>query len=170
MKKQKVNINIKTEIFQLGGKMPEEDSPSFEEMLNSDPHTFDEVGDITEFFTEGQLIDSPLRVELVYAESEDSGMKGTLTSIGFARNEPHIITMTRGGFVRAGMVFEAGARHISVYHSPLSDFDICVRGIKVQNDFLECGKMEISYLIEIHGAQTERCHMTIHARPAENLF
>ncbi|MBR3893885.1 MAG: DUF1934 domain-containing protein [Clostridia bacterium] len=123
-----------------------------------------------EMLVEGKLVTSEQRVELLYEESELSGMLGSVTTIGFARNAPELISMNRTGTVLTSLVFEAGKRHFSVYDTPLSSFQVCVRTLRVENRLLSEGKLEIEYLIEIHGAQAERCEMSIAVREAKNLF
>jgi len=66
--------------------------------------------------------------------------------------------------VRTGMVFEAGKRHVCIYHTPFSDFEVCIRTFRVENRILKEGKLYLDYLMEIHGTQTERCRMTVTLR------
>ena len=119
-----------------------------------------------EMLTEGRLVTSPSRVELIYEEGELTGMEGSVTSIGFDRSAPELISMIRTGLVSTAMVFEQGKRHMCLYHTPFSEFEICVRALKVENLLFEDGRIELDYLIEIHGAQAERCKMTVKVRPS----
>ena len=112
------------------------------------------------------MVTSPSRVELIYEEGELTGMEGSVTSIGFDRSAPELISMIRTGLVSTAMVFEQGKRHMCLYHTPFSEFEICVRALKVENLLFEDGRIELDYLIEIHGAQAERCKMTVKVRPS----
>ena len=121
----------------------------------------DEKPERSEFFAEGRLITADDRVEIVYEESVLTGMEGSVTSIGFSRADPSIVTMIRQGFVNTAFVFEEGKRHICVYDTPFSSFEICVHALKVKNRLLDDGIIELDYLTELHGARTERCKMKI---------
>lgn len=118
---------------------------------------------------EGKLLTDERRVELVYAESELTGMQGSMTAIGFDRANPDLVSMIRTGPVRTAMTFEEGKRHICLYNTPFCEFEICVRTIKVENRLLEENQLELYYLIEVHGAQAERCKMTITVRPGAQI-
>ncbi len=127
---------------------------------------FDVSEEPTEMLVEGRLVTGTNRVELIYEEGELTGMEGSVTSIGFDRTTPELVTMIRTGLVNTAMVFEAGKRHLCLYHTPFSELEICVRALQVGNRLLEEGKIELDYVIEIHGAQTDRCQMTICVHPS----
>ena len=144
----------------------EELSQSFEEMLKNRKG---EMPEPTEMLMEGKLLVAGHRVELVYAESELTGMQGSVTAIGFEPSNPDLVSMVRTGPVRTAMTFEEGKRHICLYNTPFSEFEVCVRTLKVNNRLLEENKLELDYLIEIHGAQAEHCKMTVTVRPSGEL-
>ena len=144
----------------------EEGMPSLEELLKN---VTGELPEPTEMLMEGRLLTSTYRVELVYAESELTGMQGSMTAIGFDRANPDLVSMIRTGPVRTAMTFEEGKRHICLYNTPFSEFEVCVRTIKVKNRLLEENKLELDYLVEIHGAQAEHCKMTINVRPGAQI-
>jgi uncharacterized beta-barrel protein YwiB (DUF1934 family) len=139
----------------------EELSQSFEETLRNRKG---EMPEPTEMLMEGKLLVAGHRVELVYAESELTGMQGSVTAIGFEPLNPGLVSMVRTGPVRTAMTFEEGKRHICLYNTPFSEFEVCVRTLKVNNRLLEENKLELDYLIEIHGAQAEHCKMTVTVR------
>jgi uncharacterized beta-barrel protein YwiB (DUF1934 family) len=144
----------------------EELSQSFEEMLRNRKG---EMPEPTEMLMEGKLLVAGHRVELVYAESELTGMQGSVTAIGFEPLNPGLVSMVRTGPVRTAMTFEEGKRHICLYNTPFSEFEVCVRTLKVNNRLLEENKLELDYLIEIHGAQAEHCKMTVTVRPGAQI-
>ena len=96
-------------------------------------------------------------------------MQGSVTAIGFEPAHPELVSMVRTGPVRTAMTFEEGKRHICLYNTPFSEFEVCVRTIKVNNRLLEENKLELDYLIEIHGAQAEHCKMTVTVRPGAEI-
>lgn len=166
MTKRNVIITIKTVRTQIDTSVFEETE---DELFDDDCSACSE-DEPSEMMIEGRLITGASRVELVYDESEMSGMGGAVTTIGFDRVSPELISMLRTGTVYSAFVFEEGKRHVSVYDTPFSSFDICVRTVRVRNALLTEGRIELEYLIEVHGAQAERCRMEISVRPAERLF
>jgi uncharacterized beta-barrel protein YwiB (DUF1934 family) len=75
--------------------------------------------------------------------------------------------MLRSGPVRTALTFEEGKRHYCLYNTPLSDFEVCVRAVRVHNRLLKEGEIYLDYLIEIHGARAEHCRMQINVTPME---
>ena len=167
MTKRNVMISILTSRLEVGIHLFEEGEDFAPNPLDFLPR---EMPEPTEMLVEGRLVTNADRVELVYDESPLSGMMGSVTAIGFDRANPGLVTMMRSGTVFAAMSFEEGKRHISVYDTPFSSFQICIRTLCVKNTLLTDGKITLEYLIEFHGAQAEHCRMTISTRPAENLF
>ena len=176
MTKQNVMIDILTSRIEMNMSLFDEDAEA-EEIEESIPQSFEDVlknfsGEMpepTEMLMEGKLLIAEHRVELVYAESELTGMQGSLTAIGFEPSNPDLVSMVRTGPVRTAMTFEEGKRHICLYNTPFSEFEVCVRTIKVNNRLLEENKLELDYLIEIHGAQAEHCKMTVTVRPGTEI-
>lgn len=178
MTKRNVMISILTSRTEMNMSLFAEDAeaeeieegadgaPSLDEILKN---VTGEMPEPTEMLMEGRLLTSTLRVELVYAESELTGMEGSLTAIGFDRANPGLVSMIRTGPVRTAMTFEQGKRHICLYNTPFSEFEVCVRTLKVKNRLLEENILELDYLIEIHGAQAEHCKMWISIRPSAEI-
>lgn len=175
MTKRNVMIDILTSRIEMNLSLFDEDAEaeeaeagaqSFEELLKS---VTGEMPEPTEMLMEGKLLTTEHRVELIYAESELTGMKGSMTAIGFDRANPGLVSMMRTGPVRTAMTFEEGRRHICLYNTPYSEFEVCVRTVKVNNRLLQENKLELDYLIEIHGAQAEHCKMTVTLRPGTQI-
>lgn len=169
MTKRNVMITIRTERSQTVAELFEELADEVLEMIADEEDEKESVEPI-EIMVEGRLVTGVRRVELVYDESAVSGMGGSVTTIGFDRSNPGLISMMRTGTVYSAFVFEEGKRHVSVYDTPFSSFDICVRTLRVQNELLQKGRIGLEYLIEVHGAQAERCRMEITVRKSEELF
>ena len=117
--------------------------------------TFDEE-DAIELATEGVMNIDDKCVELVYEESEITGMEGSTTAIRFELDNPGFVTIYRTGSVSTTLAFERGKRHHCAYNTPIMPFEICVRTIKVENNILSEGKLKLDYVIEIRGAKAER--------------
>ena len=167
MTKRNVMIQISTVRWQIATQLfadlsAEENDDDLEEPEND--------VDSSDMWIEGRLVTNPQRVELVYDEGELSGMEGSITSIGFDRTAPTLVTMMRSGPVSTAMVFEEGKRHFCVYDTPFSSFQVCVRALTVDNRLLTDGILGLEYLIEIQGAQAERCRMTITVNDNKELF
>ena len=169
MTKRNVMICISTSRIEVGVDLFDSDTDEVdEEELTEEPTG--EMPEPTDLLTEGRLVTSPTRVELIYDETEFSGMEGSVTSIGFDRLHPEMISMMRSGPVSTAMIFEEGKRHMSVFDTPFSSFQICTRTLHVENKLLTDGTIFLEYIIEIHGAQAERCRMQISVRNDEKLF
>ena len=163
----RVEMNLSLFAEEMENEEIEEGMPtSFEETLKS---VKGDMPEPTEMLMEGKLLIAEHRVELVYAESELTGMQGSVTAIGFEPSNPDLVSMVRTGPVRTAMTFEEGKRHICLYNTPFSEFEVCVRTLKVENRLLEENKLELDYLIEIHGAQAEHCKMTVTVRPSGEI-
>ena len=162
MTKRNVMIYMSTTRLQVAKSLFDEINELFEDDGEEDtPLNPDDTPESSELWMEGKLVTNSHRVEIIYEESELSGMEGSVTSIGFDRNAPGLVSMMRSGLVSTAMVFEKGKRHICVYDTPFSSFQICILARKVENRLLTEGTLELDYLIEIHGAQAERCQMTL---------
>lgn len=167
MTKRNVMINIQTTRFTVnhslfGGNGTGAEDDLLENALDLPDEDAD--GDLPESFEllmEGRLVTTTHRVELLYEESELTGMEGSVTSVGFDRAAPEVISMMRTGLVSTGMVFEKGKRHMCIYRTPISQFEVCVYAKNVDNRLLTDGILHLDYLVEIHGAQAERCRMTL---------
>lgn len=160
---QTVRRGIPVPLFALeGGENPDFDEDDLpEDDLSEEDGGEGEDSDSVEMLMEGRLVMTSKRVELVYHESELTGMEGSVTKIGFDLDMPDLVTMLRGGSVSTALVFEPHQRHICVYNTPFSSFEVCVHTLEVKNELLKTGTLYLDYLIEIHGARTERCQMTL---------
>ncbi len=112
-----------------------------------------------EIMTEGRLVTTSRRADLVYEESELTGMEGSVSKLGFDLDRPELVSMLRSGSVSTALIFEPHRRHICVYQTPFSEFEVCVQTLEIRNRLLTAGELYLDYLIEIHGAKTERCKM-----------
>lgn len=107
------------------------------------------------------------RVEIVYDEGELSGMEGSRTVVSYAKGEPQTVSMIRTGAVSTALVFERGVRHLCTYETPYMPFQIGVFALNVDNRLEADGEICLDYLIEIRGAQAERCKMTMQVSRAK---
>ena len=114
-----------------------------------------------EMITQGLVRVRSGRVEIVYDEGELSGMEGSRTVVSYAKNEPSTVSMLRTGAVSTALVFERGVRHLCTYETPYMPFQIGVFALQVDNRLESEGVICLDYLIEIRGAQAERCKMTM---------
>ena len=165
MTKRNVTVKIETKRSELVTSLFE----NADLELPEDP-AFAHEEDEAEFCTEGRLLTTANEVKLLYEESELSGMEGSVASLTFLREVPGVLTLTRSGEVNTALVFEEGRRHICVYHTPFMDFEVCIKSFLVRNHLLESGRVDLDYIVEIHGAKAERCRMTISVEPRKELF
>ena len=125
--------------------------------------------DKLEMFCQGRLRLTEDTFSLSYEETEISGMEGTQTQLFFCRGERDRVTMTRSGSVGTTLVFERGVRHVCDYQTPIMPFEVCVYTIGLENRLAMSegeigGELELDYLVEIRGAQTQRCRMHIEVK------
>lgn len=118
-------------------------------------------GETLEMITQGFVRVRGGRVEIVYDEGELSGMEGSQTVISYAVGDPKTVSMIRTGAVSTALVFERGVRHLCTYETPYMPFQIGVFALSVDNRLETDGEIALDYLIEIRGAQAERCKMTL---------
>ena len=175
---KKVRISLRTERHEIVGTLqdlPEAletglpdgflDFPTAEEM-NGDEESDTEENEplILEMTTEGTLHDDGNRIEIRYAESKLSGMEGARTVVSFYRADPSFLSMVRGGTVSTALTFEPRKRYICSYRTPVLPFEVCIYTLSVDNRFDEEGRIDLDYIIEIRGAQTEHCKLTMTLR------
>jgi hypothetical protein len=111
MTKRNVMISITTSRVELAQSLFAEENDDAE--LEEFDLPTDEDAEPTELLIEGRLVTGRDRVELVWDESELSGMAGSVTTLGFDRSNPGLISMMRAGTVSTAMIFEAHKRHVS---------------------------------------------------------
>lgn len=114
-----------------------------------------------EMITQGLVRVRGGRVEIVYDEGELSGMEGSRTVVSYDLHDPNTVSMIRSGAVSTALVFERGVRHLCTYETPYMPFQIGVFALHVDNRLESEGVICLDYLIEIRGAQAERCRMTM---------
>ena len=99
---------------------------------------------------------------LSYAEGDDFGIEEQVTTVlKFKLNTPKEVTLVRSGGVESVMFFEEGKRDISVYQTGIFPFEICVYTASIDNRLITDGYFEMSYLVEIKGAQAQHTILKI---------
>ena len=152
MKIRSLRYDVEESFFSaLGDDIAPTDLDVSDELVGS----FDEE-DAIELSTEGVMNIDEKSVELVYEESEITGMEGSTTTVHFDLDNPGFVTIYRSGTVSTTLAFERGKRHHCAYNTPIMPFEICVRTIKVENNILTDGTLKLDYVIEIRGAKAER--------------
>ena len=118
--------------------------------------------------TEGKIVSSSDRIELVYAEDAESGMEGCETRVLFDTADRNLVTMVRNGMSNASLVFSSdNKRQRCLYDTGIGDpFELCVVTRRIVNKLTESGgSRELEYLIEINGINAEYSHITLSATP-----
>lgn len=152
---EEVRIKIRSVRFEVEASLFVEDEESDGEEISmyeereAEPEEF-------EINTLGTMKTDEGRIEISYEETEATGMDGSVSTVTFMRDNPKMVTMIREGAVSTALVFEAGKRHQCVYNTPFMPFVVCVRTLTVNNRLLDCGYIELDYIVEIRGAQAER--------------
>lgn len=122
--------------------------------------------DSIEFVTAGTLTSIKDGFNLSYAESELTGMQGTITSFDII---PNRVVLTRTGPVCSEMVFEAGRRHLSLYQTPYGSMEVGIRAKKMRCTMDEHGgELEIVYSIDIDHAMAGENRFLIKVRESKS--
>ncbi len=118
-----------------------------------------------ELFTEGFLLYAPdgddAQISLAYDESDLTGMDGAHSVLTFRASEPELVHLIRSGSVTTALTFKPHHRALCVYETPYMPFHVGIHCLVVENTLLEDGHMTLDYIIEIRGAQAERCRMEL---------
>ncbi len=124
-----------------------------------------DAGEPFEMVTEGRLRVKGNLCELSYMETGAEGLEDTKTTLVFSKNRPNVVTLTRTGMMKMTLSFETGRHHIGDYHigalqALFSDgkrgLSIASYARKVQNDLLTSGTLELDYIVEVRGMDTQR--------------
>lgn len=111
----------------------------------------EEEKEALEFLTEGDLYKEANRSCVTYAESEVSGMEGTMTTVCVDAQKVSVIRL---GTTNSIMEFERGKRNLTWYSTPYGDvtMGILTKDVFVNyNEDKEPTKVSIDYNIEIEG-------------------
>ena len=107
----------------------------------------DQEPEVIELVTEGTLEQLSDGWEIVYKESNLTGLEGVTTSFLM---EPEKIILTRTGPLRSQMVFQQGMSHESLYEMEFGALLITVCAKKIKYHISELGgTVDLSYSIEI---------------------
>lgn len=122
--------------------------------------------DRMELITDGYLTCTPTpegdqAFTLTYDETEITGMEGARSTITFRTGEPTLVHLLRSGSVTTAMTFKPHHRAICVYQTPYMPFQVGIHCLGVKNDLPRGGEISLDYIIEIRGAQAERCRMIV---------
>ena len=103
--------------------------------------------DTIELITEGTLEQRENGWEIVYQESNLTGLEGVTTSFLM---EPEQIVLTRTGPLKSQMVFSLGQPHESLYEMEFGALMISVCATKMQYNITpDGGTVDLNYRIEI---------------------
>ncbi len=135
-------------------------------LLHPDDHTSTDDMESMEIFSEGYLARTPTPTggetyTITYDETELTGMEGAHSTITFTTDDPTLVHLIRSGSVTTAMTFKPHHRAVCVYQTPYMPFQVCIHCLGVQNTLVENGCLKLDYIIEIRGAQAERCSMML---------
>ncbi len=116
--------------------------------------------DEIDYTTDGVLVNGDDYVEISYEESENMGLAGVKTSLVWYKNAPDVVTMVRTGEINAAFVFHGKKkRQMCTYNTGVMPLELCVCTRRIDNSIdcvNACGHMDIDYIIEFRGMNTER--------------
>ena len=121
-----------------------------------------EEPETTKLVTDGTLRAEDGALFLSYAESELTGMRGTLTTF---RIEKDCVTLTRTGTVESVMTFAVGREDRSLYDVGFGALMITIRTERIDCRMDENGgDLEVSYAISIEDSTAGMIDYRIEAR------
>lgn len=111
----------------------------------------DQEPEIIELVTEGTMELRNGGWEIVYEESELTGLEGVTTMF---RVEPGRVILNRTGRLRSEMIFEEGVAHESLYQMAFGALMISVKATNVFFDIVsDGGVIDLVYNIDIENTQ-----------------
>ena len=123
----------------------------------------DEEPEITQLVTEGLLAIRESCIELSYAETELTGLKGTKTSFCIEKDR---VSLYRSGAVQSQMTFVEGVEDRSLYDMGFGALMIAVRTERILWDLNEKGgKLLVSYGIVVEEEATGFITYEIRVQP-----
>ncbi len=111
----------------------------------------DQDPEVIELLTEGAMEYVDGGWNIVYEESELTGLEGVTTTF---RVEPGQVFLTRTGALRSQMVFQEGVAHDSLYQMPFGALMLTVKATRVFYDIVPDGGF-IDLVYQIHVENTE---------------
>ena len=162
---KKVRIFLRTERHGVAAQLFEDVAMGMSEadvFVNSmlEPQDDGEGPQSMEMYSDARLRLTDDMFSLSYEESELMGMEGTSSQLSFMRSQPGLVTMLRSGSVSTALVFEPNKRHFCTYKTPFMPFEVCVHTLKIDNKLLgDAATLDLDYIVEIRGAQAERCRL-----------
>ena len=174
--KKEISLKIKTLI--IDEESPELIAEELERLLFqamkdelSDEDVIGALGsdatDEVELCTEGYIeTNSRGQIEISYHENEDDPKTATLSKIIFHPEEPSLLIMSKEGAIRTVLSFEEGRTHICAYDTPFMPFKIYVTTNKLNNRFLESGRMKLDYVLNINDTPPQHFIITVTAKDA----
>ena len=107
----------------------------------------DQEPEVIELVTEGTLEQLADGWDIVYEESELTGLSGVMTNF---RIQPEKITLTRTGKLSSQMIFQEGIFHDSLYQMEFGALMITVCASRIHYELTEMGGfVDLVYGIEI---------------------
>lgn len=111
----------------------------------------DQEPEVIELLTDGTMEFRNGGWEIVYEESELTGLEGVTTMF---RVEPGKVILNRTGKLRSEMIFEEGVAHESLYQMAFGALMISVKATSVFFDILpDGGVIDLVYNIDIENTQ-----------------
>lgn len=123
----------------------------------------EQEAEVIELVTEGTLEELENGWEIVYQESDLTGLAGVTTSFLV---EPGKIVLTRTGPLKSQMVFSLGQPHESLYQMEFGALLITVCATKIEYEITEQdGTVDLDYTIEIEQSSAGQIQYHLEINP-----
>lgn len=120
-----------------------------------------ETNELAEFTTEGRMECAGGAGKLIYAESELTGMEGTVTTIAFS---PEGAVLSRVGNLTGRMDFTPGERNTFLYETPFGTATVGLETKRYTSSLTEQGgELDIDYVVDFDHAFVgmNKLHITV---------
>ena len=105
-------------------------------------------------------------IELAISYPENDSMGDTVSTVTLSSTDPDTVVIAREGDTSNVLICEEGARHVTVFRTPMFCAEIAVVGRQVTSDvtYRSGGVLFLDYFVELHGAEVQHTQVTIEVR------
>ncbi len=125
----------------------------------------DEPPDVMKLSTEGSIVRQADSWQIIYEESEATGLEGTRTTVQV--EDSGAISLLRTGSHNMRLTFVEGTRHISRMETPYGNLDIGIYTSSARAELTESGgRIHLGYTIDFNNKEPMNTSLDIVIRKA----
>lgn len=155
---KKIRIHIVSRAWESGRQLF---APNADTAAKNSPRAAEKEIQKEDLFLDAAWLDDGKRVTVSYREPAAAEMGESSTTLSFSKDDPATVTMNRYGDAQTFLLFRAGARHETLYKTPLCSFDLCMETERVENRLDGEGVLELVYTAQLRGADALNHHFKL---------